>query len=140
VLGVLGVLVLVVGPLFMGGMMGVGVGGPGMMGWGYAAPGSASTGNGWVWGLGMGLGGLMMLAFWGALLVGVVLLARWASGQWTGTTGSASAEDPLAILRRRYAAGEIDEPTCRRMRAELGEREGNAAGPVGANGRPEVPR
>jgi putative membrane protein len=121
-------------------MTGVGVMGPGMMGWGYAAPGGVITGNGWGWGLAMGLGGLMMLTFWGALIVGVVLLVRWASGQWTGTTGPASAEDPLAILRRRCAAGEIDEPTYVRMRTELGEPEGNARQPVGVNGRPEVPR
>ncbi len=55
----------------MGGMMGAGVVGPGMMGW-RVTGGAATTGNGWVWGLGMGLGGIMMLAFWGALIVGVI--------------------------------------------------------------------
>src|SRR6266568_3183751 len=95
-LGVL-VLTLLLGPLLMGGMMGPGFVGPGMMGWGYAT-GAATTGNGWVWGLGMALGGLMMLVFWGALIVGVVLLVRWATGH---STIPSSAEDPLAILRRR---------------------------------------
>jgi hypothetical protein len=65
---ILGVLVGVVllGSLLVGGMMG-----PGMM-WGYGWHGS-----GWSWGLGMGLGALLMLAFWGALIVGGILLIRW---------------------------------------------------------------
>ncbi len=138
-LGVL-VLVLLLGPLLMGGMTGAGVMGPGMMSWGYAPLGGVTTGNGWAWGLGMGLGGLMMLAFWGALIVLVVLLVRWAGGQWTASTRPASSEEPLAILRRRYADGEIDEPTYQRMNSELGDPEGNARQPVGVGGRPEVTR
>jgi putative membrane protein len=139
VLGAL-VLALLVGPLLLGGMMGGGVMGPGMMGWGYTAPGGLATGNRWVWGLGMGLGTLMMLAFWGALIVGVVLLVRWVTGQSTGRTGPASAEDPLTILRRRYAAGEIDQPTYERMSAELGEREGEPHQPLGVDDPLGVPR
>lgn len=45
----------------MGGMMG-----PGMMG----------RGGGWMWGVGMWLGGLAMLVFWGALIVGAILVVR----------------------------------------------------------------
>ena len=114
---ILGVLVaaLLIGPLLMGGMMGTGFAGPGMMGWGYVG-GAPGTTSGWVWGLGMALGGLLMLAFWGALIVGVVLLVRSVTRR-----GGSTAEDPLIILRRRYAAGEIDQPTFERMRAELGE-------------------
>jgi hypothetical protein len=37
----------------------------------------------------------------------------------TGSPGPESTADPLAILRRRYAAGEIDQPTYDRMRTEL---------------------
>jgi hypothetical protein len=81
------VLALLLGPVVMGGMMGAGVMGPGMMGWGYAPPGALTTGNGWLWGLGMGLGGLLMLAFWGTLIVGVVLLVRWATGPLDGQYG-----------------------------------------------------
>lgn len=135
VLGVL-VLTLLLGPLLMGGMMGPGFVGPGMMGWGYAT-GAAPTGNGWVWGLGMALGGLMMLAFWGALIVGVVFLVRWATGR--GTTPS-SADDPLTILRRRYAAGEIDQPMFERMSSELGGAASGPRQPAATNGRTEVLR
>jgi putative membrane protein len=139
VLGVL-VLALLLGPTLMGGMMGAGVMGPGMMGWGYAPPGALATGNSWVWGLGMGLGGLVMLSFWGVLIVGVVLLVRWATGHSTGSTGATSVDDPLAILRRRYAAGDIDQTTYERMKTELSEPPDHPRQPVGANGRLGVPR
>jgi putative membrane protein len=118
VLGAL-VLVLLVGPVLMGGMMGPGIMGPGMMGW-STTPGAATNTSGWLWGLVMGLGGLMMLAFWGALIAGIVLLVRWAGGQRQGASYQPGADEPLAILRRRYAAGEIDEATYQRMKTELG--------------------
>src|SRR5579859_7772713 len=70
-LGIL-LVILLLGPMLLGGMMGPGAFGPGMMGWGY----TATNGSGWLWGLGMGLGGLMMLAFWAVLIISVVLLVR----------------------------------------------------------------
>jgi hypothetical protein len=51
-LGVL-IVILLLGPVLAGGMMGPGAFGPDMMGWGY----TGATGSGWLWGLGMGLGG-----------------------------------------------------------------------------------
>ena len=119
VFGIL-VLALVFGPLLMGGMMGAGFVGPGMMGWGFT-PGAVGTSSGWAWGLGMAAGGLMMLVFWGALILGIVLLVRWALGQGATGTRWSDADEPLTILRRRYAAGEIDLPTYERMKAELGD-------------------
>jgi putative membrane protein len=86
--------------------------GPGMM-WGY---GSAGTIAGW----GMALGMLAMVAFWIALIAGVVLLVRWAAGQGAAPTAAPGTDDPVAILKRRYAAGEIDQPTYERMKQELG--------------------
>ena len=111
---ILGVLVVVVllGPFLLGGMMG-----PGMM-WGYGGPGVTFHGSGWLWGLGMGLGGLVMLAFWGALIAGGILLVRWLLG-YTHAGDDRGGEDPLAILRRRYAAGEIDRATYERMMRDL---------------------
>lgn len=134
------VLVLFVSPVFMGGMMGVGVMGPGMMGWGYSGPGGLAAGNRWAWGLGMGVGGLMMLPFWGALIVGLVLLARQRTTHGTGSTPPVDAEDPLAILHRRYATGDIDQPTYQRMKTELGEGEPPASRPPGVNGSAGVAR
>src|SRR3970282_1045117 len=54
----------------MGGVMG-----PGIAGQGPVGP-TMMPGHGWMWGLGMGFGGLVMLTFWGALIVGIVLLVR----------------------------------------------------------------
>ena len=110
---VLGVLILLVllGPLLGGGMMG-----PGMMGSG--GPGGPIGAGGWAWGLAMALGALSMLAFWGALIVGVVLLVRWLAGT-TARSGAAPHESPLDILRRRYAAGEITREEYEQMRQVL---------------------
>ena len=101
-------------------MLGVGMMGPGMMG-GYWAPGSQPAGWSWGWGLAMGFGMLAMLAFWGALIVGVVLLVRWlitATGG-SGGSGARAEETALDVLKRRYAAGEITAEEYARMRQEL---------------------
>jgi putative membrane protein len=132
------VLILLVGPTFMGGMMGVGPIGPGMMGWGYTAPAGPAAGNPSAWALGMGLGSLLMLVFWGALIIGGILLARSALGQGPSRVDPTSKDDPLTILRRRYAAGEIDQATYERIKAELGEEVSGPRQPVGANGSTEV--
>jgi uncharacterized membrane protein len=61
------------------------------------------------------------------LVVGVVLFLRWNAGG--GIAPGGTRENPLTILQRRYATGEIDEETYHRMRRELvgpavGEHEG----------------
>jgi putative membrane protein len=92
--------------------------GPGMM-WGYGGTGASPSVGGWAWGLGMVLGMVAMLAFWAALILGIVLLVRWALGSRPSLTDESSQDDALAILRRRYAASEIDQATYERMRREL---------------------
>ena len=52
----------------------------------------------WMW----LVGGLMMLVFWG----GLIALFVWAVRQFTPGQRS-PGDDPMAILRRRLAAGEI---------------------------------
>ena len=114
---ILAVLVLVVllVPLLGGGMMGWGMLGPGMMGW----PGAATPGaGGWAWGLAMGLGWLAMLAFWGAILVGIVLVVR-ALARSSGASSGGHEESALAILKRRYAAGELTREQFDEMRRVL---------------------
>lgn len=106
-LGVL-VVVLVAVPALGGGMMG-----PGMMGGFAGAPAAGGS-----WGLAVGLGWLSMLAFWGTLIVGVVLLVRWLGGA-TGDAGRVAGESALDILRRRYAAGEITKEQYEEMRQVL---------------------
>lgn len=96
------------------GPMGPGMMGPGMMG-GWAAGG---PGTGWEWPLAALLGTLGGLAFWAAVIVGIVLLVRWALG--TGGLARPGAEpSALEILKRRYAEGQIDQPTYERVRQEL---------------------
>lgn len=119
VLGLLLLIVLIV-PVMGWTMMGAagwGMMGPGMMG-GYT--GSTATASGWTAGAAMLLGWLTMVAFWGALIVGMVLLVRWL-GIGTAARGlvGAPSEEPLAILRRRYAAGEITDAQFDHMRHTL---------------------
>lgn len=119
---VLGVLVglLILGILFSGALLGPGMTwgmGPGMMG-GYGGGNPTGAPGGWTGGVRMVFGLLAMLAFWGALIVGSVWLVRGVWGVPRGS-GPGPAEDPQTILRRRYAAGEIDQATYERMRREL---------------------
>lgn len=99
------------------GMMGFGMMGPGMM-WGYGPGGGAVQVEGWRWGLAMALGWLAMLAFWGAVIVGAVLLVRWLSSALERPR-EAAHESPLEILKRRYAAGELTAEEYQRMRQEI---------------------
>jgi putative membrane protein len=87
----------------MGGMMG-----PGMMG----------RGGGWMWGFGMWPGGLMMLVFWGALIVAVVLLIRFFEGA-PAREGPEVRPSPLDILKRRYASGEVTREQYEQIRKDL---------------------
>jgi putative membrane protein len=73
-------------------------------------------GNMGAWG-GMAFGGLMML-FWFALLVGlIVLIVKWLGGTSRRSTG----RDALDTLKHRFARGEIDtaefEERSRELRA-----------------------
>ena len=64
------------------------------------------------WGLGMML---MMLVFWGLVIVGIVLAIRWLAGQ-----GERSRSDrALDILRERYARGEINKDEFEAKRRDL---------------------
>lgn len=105
--------ILLVVALGLSALMG-GVMGPGMMGQGPVGP-AAMSGRGWMWGFGMGLGGLVMLTFWGALIVGIVLLVR-----SMGVGGAPpSHTTPLDTLKRRYAAGEITREQYEQMRKDI---------------------
>jgi len=68
----------------------------------------------------------LAVVFWGGLIVLIVLGIRWFLRQERGAghgpgAGQAGppAEDPLEILRRRYAAGEIDDEEYQRRRKTL---------------------
>jgi len=80
--------------------------GPGMMGWGY--------GMGW-------FGPILMIAFWIAVIVGIVFLIRWLVVS-SGTDGrrANSQDSALEILKRRYAQGEINKEEFMEKRKDLG--------------------
>ena len=79
--------------------------GPGMMGWGY--------GTSW-------LGHIIMLAFWIAVVVGIVFLIRWliVSGR-SGIQGPQLGDSALDILRKRYARGEINKQEFEEKKRDL---------------------
>ena len=68
-----------------------------------------------------GIGLLGMLAFWGILVVTVVVLVRWLEGRSgqpmrAGLNPSACDREPaLSILRQRYGAGELTWEQYERM-------------------------
>jgi putative membrane protein len=97
----------------MGGMMGPGFIGPGQASQGTFGPGMMG-GHGWMWGLGVGFGGLVMLAFWGVVIVGVILLIR-----SVGAHGGLWHETPLDALKRRYATGQITREQYEQIRKDL---------------------
>ena len=128
------VLIVLIGMLFGGTMMGpVITMGPGMM-WGVVSADARPVAGGWAWGFVMAFGMLMMLAFWAALILGAVLLVRWAIGRPSQGMGQPRPEDPREILRRRYAAGEIDQAAYQHMKHELEDDAGIVPRhPVGAD-------
>lgn len=81
-------------------------------------------GHGFGWG-GMIFGGLMMLLFWGGLIVLAILAFRTLSRSGGGQSRDAnrlvggSVDNALAILKERYARGEIDKEQYERMRSDL---------------------
>ncbi len=78
----------------------------GMMGWG---------GYG---GFGMGIFGMvLMLLFWGLIIVGLVLGVRWLWDR--GSPASGGADTPIEIVKRRYARGEITKEEFDRMKQDL---------------------
>ena len=72
----------------------------------------------WHTGEGMGwwmlFGGLLSVVFWGAVIYLVVTLIR------APTRGRQPIhDDPVEILKRRYASGEIDRDEYERVRRDL---------------------
>jgi putative membrane protein len=75
------------------------------------------NGSGWVW------MGLMMILFWGGLIVvGVLLLRGGGFGRKVESPGPpGSRPDATEILRARFARGEITEDEYRRSLTVLNE-------------------
>ncbi|MDK9704719.1 MAG: SHOCT domain-containing protein [Sulfuritalea sp.] len=73
--------------------------------------------SGWGWG-GMGFGMIGMSLFWILLIVAIVALVK---GGWGGAALSGRRpEEPLDILKQRYARGEIEREEFEQKRRDLG--------------------
>lgn len=72
----------------------------------------------------MGSGGvlmmLVMVLFWVGIIALVVLAIRWLWRQQAGSHPR-TADEPLEILQRRYAAGEIDHDEFETRKRSLSE-------------------
>jgi putative membrane protein len=67
-------------------------------------------------GYGMGwFGGIFMVLFWIAVIIGIVFLIRWL----VQSTRSGAGESALDILKRRYASGEIDRKEFEQKKKDL---------------------
>lgn len=73
-------------------------------------------------GMGFGLMGLLMIAFWVGLIALVVIAARamFSGGTPHPTEGPSHAPTARQILDQRYANGEIDREKYELMRSDLG--------------------
>ena len=70
------------------------------------------------WGMGWGMH-VFGLFFWILIITGAVLFVRWIIGSKQDNSQNGSQDSPMAILKRRYANGEVDQETYLRMKKEL---------------------
>ena len=65
---------------------------------------------GWDWGWGhMIFGSLMMILFWGGVILAIVLVVRWLGGGAADKGTPDGEKSSLDILNDRFARGEIDK-------------------------------
>jgi len=91
--------------------------GGGMMGHGFSEGNRLVVGAPWLWGIGL-VGWFVRLLVWGALIVLAVGFFRRMAGRSEPEIEAADLP-PLEILKRRYAAGEINREQFEEMRAVL---------------------
>ncbi len=72
-------------------------------------------GGGWGWMIG---GWIMIVVFWGLVIVGIVALVRTLSDR--GAAAQPKEHDtPIEILRRRYVAGELTKEQFEEMKRDV---------------------
>ena len=72
-------------------------------------------GPGMMWGW-WGMGWIFMIIFWGLLIVGLIFLIRYLMGATKAGRGEESA---IAILKKRYARGEINKEEFEQKKRDL---------------------
>ncbi len=72
------------------------------------------------WGFGL-IGMIWFAVLWGLVLIGLVVLARWIASQTRRQLPAEgpSDQEPIDILKRRYAKGEIDRKEYEQKRHDL---------------------
>lgn len=76
--------------------------------------------DGWGWGA-MAIGMLMMVLFWGGVVLVVYLAIRWLAGDRNGPPGSRHRPSALDIAKERYARGEIDRAQYEDLKRTLAD-------------------
>lgn len=76
--------------------------------------------HGWGWGH-MLFGSLMMILFWGGLVLLIVLAVRWLGGAPARDTPPAPENKALDVLKERFARGEIDKEEFEARRRPLSD-------------------
>ena len=83
--------------------------------------------RGYDWGHGPGMmgewgwfGGILMVIFWIAVIIGIIFLIRWlVQSTGSGGHGARSEESAMDILKKRYARGEIDKKEFEQKKKDL---------------------
>lgn len=93
--------------------------GEGLVQWGRGGWGMHP---GMEWGYGTHwFGGILMIVFWIAVIVGIIVLIRWLIlSTRPGDSGKGRSDSALEILRQRYARGEIDQEEFEQKKRDLG--------------------
>jgi len=67
----------------------------------------------------MWFGGGFMWLFWIVLVVAIMLAVKFVTGSNAGSISPTTEASPMAILKKRYAQGEINEDEYNRLKREL---------------------
>ncbi len=114
---VIGVGLAILALLVVGLVLGSSIGNPNDF-WHY--PGAMmGGGHGSLFGMPPFGSGILMLLFWGIVIVGLALLISGLSGRENKPTET--SEGSLEILKRRYARGEIDREEFERIKESLSQ-------------------
>lgn len=76
----------------------------------------------WTWGWGHVIfGSIMMILFWGTIILLIVLAVRWLGGGSTSQSAGSGQKTALDILKERFARGEIDKTEFEERKHHLSE-------------------